>query len=160
MQTLVLLLCGCALASALNFTQPRAGAVLDPSTQITISWTTDPNDPAFINLALANSEVTGSSQSVATNVSTAGGKYVIPSTDITIATTGTNDTYVIVANTPGGQGNAFVGQSGNFMLESGGASTTATASSTASTATSSNVASLIHPTMAAYAGAALLFVLQ
>lgn len=135
-------LCAFALASAFEITQPRAGATVDATSNITIAWTTASGDPALVNFYLDGAAASGESPLVAANVSTASGHYVIPANTLNVV----DGNYTVVADSTGAEGNALEGQSGVFEVQGkkGTATTSATASGSAASAsaTSNSAASL------------------
>jgi hypothetical protein len=126
----------CGLAAALNITQPKAGANLDPTTPITISWTSTPSDPPTVDLNIEGGDSAGGGKVLGTNVSVAAGKYVVPANTINM-TMAAGEQFQISANTPGDQGNQFVAQSGAFSFIT---TVSVTTSSSAPSATASNAA--------------------
>ena len=65
-----------ASINALTITSPSQNQVVDPTSDITVTWSSDSSDPATINL-LASGSLLANKQ-VGSDVSTASGSFVIP----------------------------------------------------------------------------------
>jgi hypothetical protein len=134
---LILMLLFCGLAAALNITQPKAGANLDPTTPMIIAWTSTTSDPPTIDLNIEGGDSAGEGEVLGTNVSVTAGKFVVPANAINV-TMAAGEQFQISVNTPGDQGNQFVARSGAFRFITTANGTT---SSSAPSATASNGAS-------------------
>jgi hypothetical protein len=84
-----------AASSALKFSSPSSGSVVDPTQPITISWSVSYTDPSLLDLKLSNSD-SKVDLTIATGVVTYGGSYTVPAG--TLQSAGSGFTLVAVGN--------------------------------------------------------------
>ncbi|ETI27810.1 hypothetical protein G647_00259 [Cladophialophora carrionii CBS 160.54] len=80
------------VSSALKFSSPTSGAVIDPTQAITILWSVSYTDPSVIDLKLSNSD-SDADLTLATGVVSYTGTYIVPAGTIP----GSGSGYVLVA---------------------------------------------------------------
>lgn len=69
-----------ASIKALTITSPSQDQILDPTSDITVTWSSDSSDPTAINLLASGSLLTN--KQVGSGVSTASGSFIIPANSI------------------------------------------------------------------------------